>query len=413
MKLDIPYREQSVPVEIPDSLRTRIAEPGEVPAQDEGRLIAEALARPAGGPAFEDFVAGSDELLLIINDSTRPTPTAAVIDALYETVKDKAVSVLIATGAHRAATEEELRRLIGPHYEQWKDRVHSHDARRDETVFLGTSANGTEMHISKIAMEADRVIVIGSVEPHYFAGYTGGRKAFLPGVASYRTIEMNHKLALNPAAAALVLEGNPVHEDMIDAMKYIPEEVFAIMTVLDRHHRCCAVTAGGLNDSFYAAVGQADRVFVADVGEKADIVISVAKHPMDINLYQSQKALDNGRLALKDGGILILVSSCREGVGDQAFVDLLSSCDTPQAVLERIEQSYKLGYHKAGKMAEINLRAEVWAVSDMAAEIWESIFIKPFGSVQSAVNEAVRIKGSNASLTLLPDGGITVPRITN
>ncbi|NCD34314.1 MAG: nickel-dependent lactate racemase [Spartobacteria bacterium] len=413
MKLKIPYKKDAVEIEIPDSLRTQIVEPNDVPEQDERRLIIDAIAHPVGSPTFDEFVADADDLLFIINDSTRPTPTSAVIDALYDSIKDKKVSIIIATGVHRAATPEELRRLIGSHYEDFKENVHSHDSEHDEMVYLGTSSNGTEMYINKIAMDAGKVIVIGSVEPHYFAGYTGGRKGFLPGVASYQTIEMNHKHALKPEAVALALEGNPVHEDMMDAMKCIKKDVFAIMTVLNKHHGCYAVTAGGLNESFYAAIDKANEVFVADVKEKTDIVISVAKYPMDINLYQSQKALDNGKLVLKKGGILILISSCREGVGEQAFVDLLSSCDSPQAVLDRIEQTYKLGYHKAGKMAEINLWASVWTVSDMADEIWNSIFIKPFASIQCALNEAVRLKGSDASLTVLLDGCITVPRVTN
>ena len=171
-----------------------------------------------------------------MNDGTRPTPTCKVLDALAERMDLTKARYLVATGAHRAPTEEEYRFIFGKHYDLLRDRIHSHDARKDKCVFLGKSKNGTEMHINEMAVNADRLIIITSVEPHYFAGYTGGRKSFLPGVASFKTIEQNHLLAMKNEAQALVLDGNPVHEDMMDALSGIKgKPIFAIQVVLDRH----------------------------------------------------------------------------------------------------------------------------------------------------------------------------------
>ena len=132
--------------------------------------------------------------MFIVNDGTRPTPTAAILRVLSKKIDLSSVRFLIATGIHRAPTEEEYRMIFGELYESLNDRIHPHDSRRDKMVFLGRSKNGTEMAVNEIAVNADRLVIITSVEPHYFAGYTGGRKSFLPGVASYKTIEQNHKL---------------------------------------------------------------------------------------------------------------------------------------------------------------------------------------------------------------------------
>jgi nickel-dependent lactate racemase len=307
--------------------------------------------------------------------------------------------------------EEEFRFIFGDLYDDYKNKIWSHDARKDEMSYLGVSSNGTEMYINKLVTEYDKVMIIGSVEPHYFAGFTGGRKSFLPGVSSYKTIEMNHKHALHPDAHALKLKGNPVHEDMIDALKTLNCEVFSIQAVLDKKHRIYGLTCGDINESFFQAIDKAEEIFVAAIPEKADIVVSVAAYPMDVDLYQSQKALDNGKLALKDGGILIMVSSCREGLGEEAFYELLSSSSTPGEVLKKIEQNYVLGYHKAGKMAEINLWAQVKAYTDLDDELWRKIFIEPVSDLQKAVDDALLEKGPDAKIIVLTDGSMTVPKI--
>ena len=279
-------------------------------------------------------------------------------------------------------------------------------------VYLGKSKNGTEMHVNKLGVEAHKIVIIGSVEPHYFGGYTGGRKSFLPGIASFKTIEQNHKLALSPGAKSLALEGNPVHEDMIDALTTVKKEIFSIQTVLDKHHKIYAATAGHINDSFLAAIDRANEVFAVKIKEKTDIVVSIVKFPGDIDLYQSQKGIDNAKLALKDGGILILVSKCRQGIGEESFVKLLSSCSSPKESLERIKEKYVLGYHKAAKMAEVGLWAETWGVTDLDPEMLKKIFIKPYKSLQAAIDDAMKQKGDKAKILFLMDGGLTVPLVS-
>jgi nickel-dependent lactate racemase len=411
IKVGIPYGRETIFVHTEEKNIGEIIYPNEVEIKDEEQTLNQALENPIDSKNFDEFLSDAKDILFLINDATRPTPTAKVLRILYPQIKNKNIKFLIATGVHRTPTEEEYLEIFGDFYNIFKDRIYSHDAKKEaDMVFLGTSKNGTEMYVNKMAVEAHKVVIIGSVEPHYFAGYTGGRKSFLPGIASYKTIEQNHKLALKTSAKALSLEGNPVHEDMEDAIQTVKDkEIFAIMTVLDRNEMIYAATAGNITESLKAAIDKAHQVFSVEIKEKADIVVAVAPYPMDIDLYQSQKALDNGKLALNDNGILILVSKCRMGVGPETFVKLLSSCHTPQETLDKIDKEYKLGYHKAAKMAEIARWAKMWAVTTLDDELLKSIFINPIHSLQEAIDAAIAEKGEEKILFLM-NASLTVPK---
>lgn len=412
MILRLPYgKEGHLEAAIDEARIEGIIEPNRVPIGDEGEVIRRALEHPVGSPRLGAFLAGARDVLVIVNDPTRPTPTARVLDFLEPELEGLEVSFIVATGAHRAPTPEEYVEIFSErHYARCRDRIFVHDARKsEEMVYLGTSKNGTEMRVNRRGVEADRIIIISSVEPHYFAGYTGGRKSFLPGIAAFDTIEQNHKLALRREASALRLEGNPVHEDMIDALSTVKKEIFAINTVLDRDHRIYAAAAGDIYGSLEPAVARANEVFVAEIPRKADIVISVVKFPSDIDLYQAQKGIDNAKYALKEGGILLLVAKCRMGIGDESFARLLGSASSPADALRRIEEGFVLGYHKAAKMAEIGLWAQVWAVTDLDPAFMESVFIRPFAQLQGAVDAALAEKGPDASVLVLMDGSLTIP----
>jgi lactate racemase len=412
MILKAPYgRDGYIEAEIDDRRLIGVVSPNEVEIGDETEVIRRALTNPVGSESLSDFLKDARDVLFIVNDATRPTPTGRVLDIIEKDIEGRQVKFIVATGIHRAPTEEEYVQIFSErHYTRFKDRIFSHDARKSEDmVFLGTSKNGTEMRVNRMGVEAHKIVIISSVEPHYFAGYTGGRKSFLPGIAAYETIEQNHKLALRPEACALRLEGNPVHEDMIDALKTVKKEIFVINTVLDKNHRIYAAAAGDIYKSMEQAVARADEVFVAMIPEKADIVVSVVKFPADIDLYQAQKGIDNAKHALKEGGILILVAKCRMGVGEESFVKLMSSACSPKDVLDRIEEKYILGFHKAAKMAEVSMRAQTWAVTDLDPELLQGIFMRPFSSLQTALDEAFREKGDDAKALVLMDSSLVIP----
>lgn len=417
MKVKVPYGEKDAfEIDVPTNQLVGVYNPNAVKKPDAVSVITKALAHPIASASFDDFIDTDKKIVFIVNDGTRPTPTAEILKIIYPKIKHKNISFIVATGVHRAPTEKEYRFIFGNEiYQDLKRRnlIHSHDSKHDPMTYLGKSKNGTEMYLNKIVTEADRVVPISSIEPHYFAGYTGGRKSFLPGVAAYKTISENHHLALMDAARAMNLKGNPVHEDMMDAMKVLKGlNIFAIETVLDSDHDIYAVTTGDLNGSFYAGIDKAKEVFGVQIPHKADIVISAAPYPMDVDLYQSQKALDNGKLALKPNGILILVATCRTGIGPKPFYNLLSSEKTAEGVLKKIDQSWHLGYHKAAKMAQIDTWASTWAVTQLTDEQMKNVHFKPFHDLKVAFTEALAQKGKQASVIILPAGSLTVPEVS-
>ena len=413
METTIPYGREQIKININESFTVLL--PNKVQIKDEDVLIEQALENPLGSKSFDDFVEESKRLLVIINDATRPTPTSKILRYLLPVLSSHPdVKFLVATGVHRAPTEEEYRFIFGETYEVFRRKVYAHDARKDEDmVYLGKSKNGTEMYINKLVPEYQNILVIGSVEPHYFAGYTGGRKSFLPGVASYKTIEMNHKLALNDNACSLALNGNPVHEDMVDAMNVLKDlNIFSVQTVLTGDHKLYAVTAGDLHESFNMAIKFSNEIFCVPLKEKGNIVVTAAPYPMDIDLYQSQKALDNGKHALEDDGVIILVSKCRTGVGEDQFLELLSKADSPKKIIDILDVEYKLGYHKAAKMAQIGVRAEMWAVTDLPQDVVKKAMLKPYSDIQTAVDDAITLiksKGKKPRIIVMPMGSLTIP----
>ncbi|ABE51896.1 nickel-dependent lactate racemase [Methanococcoides burtonii] len=415
MNVKIPYGNDFVDIDV--TIPHEVLSPNEPEVGDELSIILEALSNPVEKEPFVEFANNADKILVIVNDATRPTPTARVLEEVQDTLRSHPdVKFIVATGAHRGPTEDEFRFIFGNLYDEFKDSIYVHDARKDEDMeYLGVSSNGTEIYLNKMVREAGNILVIGSVEPHYFAGYTGGRKAFLPGVAGFKTIEMNHKHALSNKAQSLALEGNPVAEDMTDAMAVLSDlNIFSIQTILTADHGLYAMAAGDLFKSFDAAVEKANEVFCTSATKKGNIVLTAAPYPMDIDLYQSQKALENGRLALEEGGIIIMVSKCRDGVGEDTFLNLLSSSATCEDVMEKTSQCYKLGFHKAARMAQIGTMAKMWAVSDLDDEILLRAKLEPQESVQKAFDKAVAVIKADKKepyAIILPQGSLTIPLI--
>jgi len=414
MKIDIAYGDKQIKLKVTKPFKLLI--PNKVFVKDEEKLIENALENPLGFKSYDEFAEKSEnKLLVIINDGTKPTPTSRILKYLLPVLSSHPdVRFLIATGAHRTPTEEEIRYILGDTYHVFRRKLYVHDAKKDQDlIYLGKTKNGTEVSVNKLVEEYKNILVIGSVEPHYFAGCTGGRKAFLPGVSSYKTIEMNHKYALSDSACSLALKGNPVHEDMTDAMKLLKKfNIFSIQTILDFNHNIYAVTAGDIIQSFDKAINYVNDVYCVPVEEKGNIVITVVQHPMDINLYQSQHALENGKLVLEQNGVMILVSKCRTGVGNDAFLKLLSKSETVEDVMKLIGGKYKLGSHKSIRILKTKSKADLFAVTDLDAETIKKSKMKPYKNIQKALDDAIDLiksKGREPKIIIIPDGSHTVP----
>ena len=417
MKLRVPYGAgvQEVDIAGIDVEVGRSVEPTEI---DERGTLERALSSPIASPPLSEFLEGAADAVVIVNDAKRATPTARVLEFMRnELDMVPELTFIIATGTHREPTPEEVDRILGGAAEREGARVVAHDGRDPDSLqYLGRTPRGTEVSFNRRVTDASRIVVIGSVEPHYFAGFTGGRKAFLPGVAGYDTVCRNHSHTLLPEPRLMLLEGNPVHEDMMDALDLMGDrEIFSVMVVMDGQHRVCGAFAGDIRESFDAAVDRSSEVYSVDVSGKADIVVAVALKPADSDLYQAHKAIESSKLALAEGGILILVAACPEGFGNDAFVDHLSASKRVEDVAGSVGGEpggdYNIGDHKAVKLAELVMRNEVWMVTDLPDETIENMFFRPFAGLQEALEAALELKGPNASVLCLMDAANTVPRL--
>lgn len=403
--MDVPYAQGSMKLELNDDRHIDVVSPRWTPPNPNS--IARSLSRPDQLPDLASFVSKRRRLLVVINDHTRPTPTSDVLRNLD--LKEKEVTTIVACGAHRAPSQRELNELLGGPRPPYGGEVAVHDSRDPSQLkLIGRTSRGTELSFNKRLFDTDGIIVIGSVEPHYYAGFTGGRKFLLPALAGFRSIEMNHSLALDDRSTILRLEGNPVHEDFMEALDMFHryDDIFSIQLVLNRDHQVGSAQSGHIVHSFTSAVESAKQIYVAPVGAKADIIIAVARPPMDLDLYQAHKAIENVKLALKDQGVVILVSPCRDGIGPRGFYDLLASGGD---VFANIRKRYRLGYHKAAKLVQLSKQAKLFAVTDLQPRILRHISIAPHKDVQSAVDEATRLKGKESRILVVLDGCLTVP----
>ncbi|MFA7119603.1 MAG: nickel-dependent lactate racemase [Sphaerochaetaceae bacterium] len=392
---------------IPKGIETRVVEP----KKEEG----ESLPSLVDTASFTSWLKEKGRILVIVNDVTRPTPTSLILSSLVPVLQEKQCKlvILVATGSHRLPTTEDYHALLGFLYDDLRPFCQGHDAKDYESLtFFGKTSRGTPVFINKLVKDVDQVIITGSVEPHYFAGFTGGRKAFFPGVAGYETIEANHRLALEEGAEALKLEGNPVHEDLMECYaRLLPLDVYSVMVVQGEKQKVLQSFSGeGMDEVFRRAVAKAKEVFSIPVGKKWDIVISHAAYPMDINLYQSQKALENMSGAVADGGVIILDSACREGLGSDAFAKILFCAKTPEEAITTIRKGYKLGYHKASRIAQLAKRVRIFAVTGLDSQTTESLFMKKYLTIQEALDAAIAsYHDRKPSVLVVPDGCVTIP----
>ena len=278
---------------------------------------------------------------------------------------------------------------------------------------VGVTKRGTPVDIDRRVLAADRRICLGNIEYHYFAGYSGGAKAIMPGSSTRAAIQANHRMMASPDAHIGKLEGNPVREDIEEGAAMVGAD-FILNVVIDTHKRIVWAGAGDMVEAHRAGCRFLDTMYRFELEREADIVVvSQGGAPKDLNLYQTQKALENARHAVRKGGIIVLVGSCREGLGNEVFEQWMVEAEKPRDLVERIGREFVLGGHKAAMVAEVCERAEVYLVSDMEDTFVRQIFMTPFGNVQEAYDAAVRKLGEDASVLVMPYGGSTVPIVLN
>ena len=378
---------------------------------DEAELVRNALEHPIGTPRLGQIVHPGEKIVIVTSDVTRPMPTSRVLplllDELYAAGVDRRdIQLIFALGSHRRQTEEEHRRLAG---ERAYSEISCSDFDPDRLTRVGITSYGTPIDIDSRVVQADRRICLGNVEFHYFAGYSGGAKAIMPGVASRASIQGNHSMMIRDDAHAGKLEGNPVRAEIEEACAMVGVD-FILNVVLDEHKRIAMAVAGDVIQAHRAGCRYLDEHYLCPLSQLADIVlVSQGGAPKDLNVYQVQKALDNAGLAVKPGGIIVLIGSCSEGLGEKTFEEWMLGAAAPEELIERIQKDFRLGGHKAAAIAMVRKKADIYLVSDLEDSFVRRLFMEPFPSVQAAYTAALRKLGENASVLAMPYGGSTLP----
>lgn len=412
MKLEIGFGICPQTVEIPDQNLDGVLLPNEIEIAEKGEsLVFRALKTPIGLKPLAEIVKPGEKVVIITSDLTRPVPSYKIIPGILNElwragVKAEDVTVVFALGSHRFQTQEEMKKLVG---EKVFNQVRCIDGDPDDFVHLGKTKMGTPVDITRAVAEADRRICVSNIEYHYFAGYSGGAKAIMPGVSTRAAIQSNHSRMVLPEAAAGRLDGNPVREDIEEAIGFCPID-FIVNVVLDEKKEIVCAVAGHHVEAHRIGCRFLDSLYLKKIDHRADIVIaSQGGAPKDLNLYQTQKALDNAKNAVKQGGIIILVGSCKEGLGEEVFEEWMTQSETAASMVERIQEDFQLGGHKAAAIALVLARSEIYLVSEMAPEFVETIFLKPYQTVQSALDDAFKKLGPQASVLVMPYAGATLP----
>jgi nickel-dependent lactate racemase len=375
--------------------------------------VKRALREPIGSERLKDIVKLGEKIAIITSDITRPMPSKTVLpEVLNELfqggVKSTDIKVVFALGSHRKHTEDEKKYLVG---EEVFNTIECIDSDIKGCVHLGNTSIGTPIDIFRPVAEADRRICLGNIEYHYFAGYSGGAKAIMPGVSTREAIQANHSKMVMDGARAGEMAQNPVRKDIDEVAKTIPID-FILNVVLDEKKNVIKAVAGHYFEAHREGCKFLDRFYKVAIKERADIVIvSAGGYPKDINVYQAQKALDNAKHAVRESGILILVASCKEGYGERVFEKWINRAETHRELIENIQRNFELGGHKAAAIAMILEKNEIYLVSELEDSVVRNLFMKPFQSVQAALNEAMEKLGADSRVIIMPFGGSTLPKV--
>ena len=370
-----------------------------------------ALENPIGAPRLCTLVKPGQKIAIITSDISRPLPSYDVLPPVLEElfsagVKKEDVTVVFALGSHRPHTEEEMISLVG---KEVYNTVRCIDSDPEDCVHMGTTQAGTPVDITRSVAEADFKICLGNIEFHYFAGYSGGAKAIMPGVSTKDAIQANHRMMVSEDACAGKLEGNPIRMDIEDAGAICGID-YIVNAVLDEHKHIVYCVAGEVTKAHREGCKYLDQMYRCKIPQRADIVIvSQGGAPKDANLYQTQKALDNAKHAVKKGGTIILIGACPEGLGSKKFGDWLTSAPTAHSMVERIGKEFELGGHKAAAIGMVLENADIDFVSEMDPEFVKSIFLTPRKSAQEAFDIAFARYGKDATVIAMPFGGATLP----
>lgn len=420
MKVTLAYGKRGLTVELPDRNVT-VVEPQYVPGMaHEAAAIEEAIRQPIGCAPLADLLTPDDTVAISFCDITRPMPNGRVLPVLLreiERVVPRAQMTLVnGTGTHRANTEAELRQMLGDRIVE-NYQIVTNDARDPSTLTcIGVTTTGNEIWLNRAFMTASVRVLTGFIEPHFFAGFSGGPKMVMPAVAGIDTVMRNHG-ALNighPRATWGVTEGNPIWEEIREAA-LLASPTFSLNVTLNKQHEITAVFAGDMLASHKAGCAFVKETAMRAVESPFDVVLTTnSGYPLDLNVYQAIKGISAAARVVKDGGAIVCAAECWDGIPEHGtYKDLLFATRTPEEILERISApGFQLpDQWQAQIQAVIQRRCRVYLHSSLDDDIVRRTHLLPCGDIERRVAGLLGEFGPDATLCVLPQGPQTIPYV--
>ncbi len=400
MLYHLPYGKIEISVDIPSNCQVKVIKANNAMAvPDEIKEIERALKNPINSKCLSEIARRGKKAVIIVSDTTRPTPTAKLLPPLMSELKESGVediTIVFGLGIHRKQTEEEKKSILGELFGKVKSIEHD----INNCIYLGTTTQGTPVEIFRPVVDADIVICTGTIEFHYYAGYSGGAKSTLPAVSSNRSIYTNHALMLDPKSSAGRLD-SPVRKDIEEAGAILGID-FILNVILNEKKKIAFAAAGNYIDAHRKGAYFLDKMYMSKV-EPADIIIvSPGGWPKDIDIFQSHKALEHARNAVKEGGSIILVAECREGYGNRVFEEWLNFGH--DEMINRFKSGFAMGGHKAALIAALTKKADLYLVSSLPDEMVRKAFFIP-ATLKDALDMSLHKHGGAAKVIVTPYGG--------
>jgi nickel-dependent lactate racemase len=415
MKVEMRYGTGTLPIEIPDKNVAKVLEISEsTPLPDEDRAVRGAIAHPIASQSLAEIGRGRASACIVISDITRPVPNKVILPPLLETLEQtgiprEKITILIATGIHRPNNAEELETMVGRDLME-RYRIVNHFSQKPEThAYLGTTQKGTPVQINKTYLEADLKIITGLIEPHLMAGYSGGRKAICPGIASIETMKVMHgpELMEHPKSAVGILEGNPFHLEATEIALMAGVD-FNLNVAIDKHRQITGVFAGDMVASHRVGAQFVEKHARVTLPAAADaVVVSSAGYPLDATFYQAVKGLLTAVEIVKQGGSILLVAACSEGIGSKPFTDLIFKTDDLTAFVQGLYNpaNFVIDQWQLEELAKVARKADIYFYTDgIPYHQRVKLFVHPLKSAQEGIEELLTRYGEDAQIAVIPEG---------
>ncbi|PIZ40780.1 MAG: hypothetical protein COY42_20735 [Armatimonadetes bacterium CG_4_10_14_0_8_um_filter_66_14] len=409
---ELAYGRATVRVRLPADAEVAVYAPADLPAvADPLATLRQALSSPLDSPPLPALAHPGQQVAIVIDDLSRPAPTAVMLQAVLEDLETAGVRrtdllILCAVGLHRPLTPEELRALVGPAACDLELLNHDpHDPA--QLQFLTTTSLGTPLHLNRRFVEADLKILTGDVEYHQFVGYGGGAKSVYPGIADAEAIRLSHSRMELPGAEAGEIDGNPVRREIDEAGRAAGVD-FVLQAVLNSRQEVVGAFAGDLDSAFRAGAKLVDAQYLLEIPRPVDtVLVSPGGYPRDLDLYQAQKSVSSAAKIVEPGGNVVLVAEAREGAGSALFVQWMTEAPTLDDVIRRARAEFVMGGHKAYQFARAMQHAHLFVYSSLPQADIRKLKMQPLASVTAL--EAL-LAGSRR-LAVLPQGTLSLARL--